>query len=71
MSAIATGAITKELRGHGRQRRQLDQHRRVAAARGDSQSMAFRLMKNETATTATAIRIVLRLIASRIVPPDH
>ena len=32
---------------------------------GDSQSMALRLMKNETAITTTAIRIVLR----RIVPP--
>jgi hypothetical protein len=34
--------------------------------RGDSQSMAFRLTKNETATTATPSRIVFR----RIVPPD-
>ena len=40
-------------------------------ARGDSQSMAFRLARNETAITATAIRIVLRCIGGRIVPPDH
>ena len=38
--------------------------------RGDSQSMAFRLTKNETATTAIASRMVLRLSAERIVPPD-
>jgi hypothetical protein len=28
-------------------------------------------MKNDTATTATAIRIVLGCIGRRIVPPDH
>jgi hypothetical protein len=32
--------------------------------------MVFRLTKNETATTAIASRIVLRLTAGRIVPPD-
>ena len=30
--------------------------------RGDSQSMAFRLMKNETATTAIATRAILTLV---------
>jgi hypothetical protein len=32
--------------------------------------MAFRLTKNDTATTAMASRIVLRLTAKRIVPSD-
>jgi hypothetical protein len=32
--------------------------------------MAFRLARNETATTAIPIRIVFRLIGRRIVPPD-
>ena len=40
------------------------------APRGDSQSMAFRLTKNETATTAIASRIILSRIGRRIVPPD-
>ena len=39
-------------------------------ARGASQSIAFRLTKNETATTASAIEIVFRCIGRRIVPPD-
>jgi hypothetical protein len=40
--------------------------------RSDSQSIAFRLTKNETATTAMATRIVLGPtgIGRRIVPPD-
>ena len=38
--------------------------------RGASQSMVFKLTKNETTSTAIPSRIVLRLTASRIVPPD-
>ena len=38
--------------------------------RGHSQSMIFRLTKNETTITAIAGRIVLSRIACRIVPPD-
>jgi len=37
---------------------------------GDNQSKAFRLTRNEAATTAVASRIVLRRIGRRIVPPD-
>ena len=40
------------------------------ARRADSQSMALRLMKNETATTAIAGRIILSRIGRRIVPPN-
>src|ERR1700733_1900297 len=42
----------------------------LVVPRGASQSIAFRLTKNDTATTAIASRIVLRLSARRIVPPD-
>ena len=38
---------------------------------GHSQSMAFRLARNEPAITTPAISIVLRCIGGRIVPPDH
>jgi hypothetical protein len=37
---------------------------------GEIQSIAFNATPNETATTATAIRIVFGLIGRRIVPPD-
>ena len=42
----------------------------LTVPRGASQSIAFRLIENETATTATPIRIVFRCIGRRIVPPD-
>ena len=59
-SEIATGAITNELRGAGGSGGNWASCRRLRAGRaGDSQSMAFRLMKNETATTATPSRIGL------------
>ena len=38
--------------------------------RGATQSIAFRLTKNETASVATPSRIIFRLIGRRIVPPD-
>ena len=76
-SRIADSAID-DRRHHGgaarrrRQRRQLGKHRRAGSWRAaHSQSMTFRLAKNETAITASAIRIVLRCIGRRIVPPDR
>jgi hypothetical protein len=42
----------------------------MTAARGHSQSMVFRLTKNEIVTTAIPSRIVLRLTHGRIVSPD-
>ena len=68
-SAIATGAITREARGAGGSGGN-STSTGAPPPRGDSQSIAFRLTKNETATTAIAIRIVLRSILNGIVPPD-
>ena len=68
VSAIATGARMVELRGGNG-----GNSTSTGAAtfpRGASQSIVLRLTKNETATTAIASRIVLRLTARRIVPPD-
>ena len=40
-------------------------------ARGDRRSIAFRLMKNDAASTATPIRTVFRFNVSRINPPSR
>ncbi len=69
-SAIATGAMITELREAGGSGGNWASAGAATVPRGDSQSMAFRLTKNETTTTAIASRIVLRLTARRIVPPD-
>ena len=70
VSAIATGAMMLELRGAGGSGGNSTSTGAPTVPRGDSQSMVFRLTKNETATTAIASRIVLKLTARRIVPPD-
>ena len=61
VSAIATGAMMLEMRGAGGSGGNSTSTGAVNAPRGDSQSMALRLTKNETAITAIASRIVLRL----------
>ena len=43
--------------GGGRQRRQVGHRRRATVPRGENQSIAFRLTKNETAITAIASRM--------------
>src|SRR5262249_28539760 len=77
ISEMATGAITREERAAGGSGGN-SANAGILPPRGDSQSMALRLTKKETATTAAAIRIVLRLQSSfrrlrfdfrRIVPP--
>src|SRR5580704_14502825 len=68
-SAIATWAMMLEIRGADGSGGNSTSTGAGTEPRGDSQSMAFRLIKNETATTAIASRIVLRLTAKRIVPP--
>ena len=72
-SAIATGAMMhRSCAGPAAAAAVRPAPARVTVPRGDSQSIAFRLTKNETATTAIPIRIVLSASASadRIVPPD-
>ena len=69
-SAIATGAMMLELRAAGGSGGNSASTGAAPSPRGESQSIVFRLTKNETATTAIASRIVLRLTARRIVPPD-
>src|SRR4029079_8184120 len=73
VSEIATGAITTELRGAGGSGGNWASCSVASLARGDSQSIAFRLTKNETATTATPSRIGRGCTGSSgnfIVPPD-
>ena len=77
-NAIATGAITKEAREAGGSGGNSTCASFGKVARGDSQSMAFRLMKNDTAITAIAIRPAVRRNVrpslsrngSCIIPPD-
>ena len=71
-SAIATGATMTELRETGGSGGNSVITGAEDEPRSDSQSIAFRLTKNETATTAMATRIVLGPtgIGRRIVPPD-
>jgi len=71
LSAIETGTMMLELRETGGSGGISASTGALLVARGHSQSMAFRLIANETATTATPIKIVLRCIGRRIVPPDH
>jgi hypothetical protein len=59
-----------ELRGAGGNGGNSTSTGALTVARGDSQSIAFRLTKNETTTTVIASRTGLRLAAGRIVPPD-
>ena len=70
LSAIATGAMMLELRCAGGSGGNWTSTGARTVPRGDSQSIAFRLTRNETATTAIPIRIVFRLIGRRIIPPD-
>ena len=70
-SATAIGAITMELRGAGGSGGNSTSTGGLTVPLGASQSIAFRLTRNETATTATPIRIVLGCIGRRIVPPDR
>ena len=69
VSAIATGASTKERFDTGGNGGSSTSSGAGVRPRGAIQSIAFRLTKKETATTAIPTRIVLRLTASRIVPP--
>src|ERR1019366_514348 len=69
VSAILTGAMMLELRGAGGSGGNSTSTGAPTVPRGDSQSMVFRLTKNETATTAIPSRIVLRFTARRIVHP--
>jgi len=73
-SEIETGAITKEERAADGSGGSATCAAFGSGAPGDSQSSAFRLTKNETATTASAIRMVLGFSLSPngscIVPPD-
>ncbi len=62
---MVTWARITELRGAGGSGGRSARAGREPAPRGENQSIAFRLTKNETATTAIASRMVL----SRIVPP--
>ena len=67
---IATGTMMLEMRGAGGSGGNSANTGAGTARRADSQSMALRLMKNETATTAIASRIILSRIGRRIVPPN-
>ena len=71
VSATAIGAITVELRGAAASGGNSTSAGGLTVPRGASQSIAFRLIRNETAITATPIRIVLECIGRRIVPPDR
>ena len=65
-SEIDAVAMMLELRGAGGSGGNSTSTGALIAPRGDSQSMIFRLAKNETAITAIASRIVFK----RIVAPD-
>ena len=69
-SETVTGATMIELREAGGSGGNSASAGAATSPRGDSQSMAFRLTRNETAITAAASRSVLRRIDRRIVPPD-
>ena len=70
VSAIATGAMMLDARGAGGSGGSSTSTGARTAPRGATQSIAFRLTKNETASAATPSRIILGLIGRRIVPPD-
>ena len=63
-SAIVTGATTRELRVTGGSGGNWVSAGPLPPPLGASQSIAFRLTKKETAITAIAIRIVVRLRSS-------
>ncbi len=68
---MATGAITTELRGAGGSGGSSASGGAGTAACGDSQSIAFRLIRNDAAITTTPITIVFGRIGRRIIPPDR
>ena len=68
---MATGAITMELFDAGGSGGNCATGGAELVARGDSRSIAFKLMKNDAASTATPIRIVFRFNVSRISPPGR
>jgi hypothetical protein len=69
VSAIVTGARMIELRDAGGSGGSSTSTGAGTAPRGDSQSIAFKLTKNETPITTIAGSMVLRLTAGRIVSP--
>ncbi|BBO03621.1 hypothetical protein BwSH20_06040 [Bradyrhizobium ottawaense] len=68
---MATGATTIELFATGGNGGSCATGGAEFVARGDSQSMAFKLMKNDAASTTTAIVMVFRFNVSRIDPPSR
>src|SRR4051812_3251064 len=69
--AITTGATTIELFETGGSGGSCVTAGAELVARGDSQSIAFRLMKNDAAITATAITTVFKFKVRRINPPGR
>ncbi len=67
---IATGVMTLEISGVGGSGGNSTSTGPGTVPRVDSQSIALRLAKNDTAITATANRMVFRRLDRRIVPPD-
>ncbi|MGY3075425.1 hypothetical protein ACVWZZ_001796 [Bradyrhizobium sp. LM6.10] len=70
-SAMATGATTIELFATGGSGGNCATGGAEFVARGDSQSIAFRLTKNDAASTTTAISTVFKFSVSRINPPGR
>src|SRR5207253_4487228 len=68
LSAIATGAMMLELRDAGGSGGNSTSTGATTMPRGHSQSMVFRLTKNEIVTIAIPSGIVLRFSVRRIVP---
>ncbi|MGY4430432.1 hypothetical protein ACVWWO_002909 [Bradyrhizobium sp. F1.13.1] len=68
---MATGATTIELFETGGSGGNCATGGAEFVARGDSQSIALRLMKNDAASTTTAIRTVFKFNVSRINPPGR
>ena len=68
-SATATGATTIELRGAATSGGSSESTGGEVVGRGAIQSIALRLAKKETATTAIASRIVLSRAGRCIIPP--
>ncbi|GLR96795.1 hypothetical protein GCM10007858_44340 [Bradyrhizobium liaoningense] len=67
---MATGAMTMELFDAGGSGGSCATGGAEFVACGDSKSIAFRLMKNEAASTARPIRLVFRFNVGRINPPS-
>lgn len=68
---MATGATTIELFETGGSGGSCATAGAGPVAGDDSQSIAFRLMKNDAAITATAISTVFKYNVGRINPPSH